>query len=132
MFGPMKQQWRTILKQHKIVTRAPNITKEHFPSLIKQLWEKAVKPEHLQAGFRAVGLMPFNPQAVKPAQLVPSHAVVPTGEFTAVLTINNISETPMRAELHGYFWEVLRPASGQKDTETMKSRVLLYRGGADQ
>ena len=61
--------------------------------------------------------MPFNPQAVKPAQLVPSYAaaspsVVSTGEVTAVLTIND-GEAPIRAELRGYFWEVLRPARGR-------------------
>ena len=35
-----------------------------------------------------------------------------TGEVTAVLTIND-GEAPIRAELRGYFWEVLRPASGR-------------------
>ena len=72
VFSPMKQQWRTISKHHKISTRASNVTKEHFPALIKQLWEKSIKPGPLQAGLRAAGLMPFHPQAVKPAQLVPS------------------------------------------------------------
>ena len=117
VFGPMKQQWRTILKQHKIATRASNITKERFPALIKQLWERAITPEHLRAGFRAAGLMPFNPKAVKPAQLAPYHAtaipsVLPTGEFTAMLTING--ETPLRAELRGYFREVLKPSEQNK------------------
>ena len=50
VFGPMKQQWRTILKQHKIATRASNIMKERFPALIKQLWERAITPQHLRAG----------------------------------------------------------------------------------
>lgn len=107
VLGPMKQQWRTILKHHKISTRASNITKERFLALMKQLWEKAMKPGHLQAGFRAAGLMPINPQAVKPAQLLPSCAsvhpsVMSTGEDTAVLTINN-GETPIHAEFQGYF-----------------------------
>ena len=93
VFGPMKQQWRTILKQYEIITRASNITKERFPALIKQLWQTALKPEHPQARFRAAGLMPFNLEAVKPAQLVLSHvasaaspSVVTTGEVTAMLT----------------------------------------------
>ena len=112
--------------------RVSYVTKEHFPALIKQLWEKAIKPGHLQAGFRAAGLMTFNPQAVKPAQLVPSYAaaspsVVSTGEVTAVLTINK-GETPIRAELRGYFREVLRPASGRSKPQRRRRIELCCAG----
>ena len=37
VFGPVKTQWRAILKRYKIATRAMNITKERFPSLIKKV-----------------------------------------------------------------------------------------------
>ena len=112
--------------------RVSYVTKEHFPALIKQLWEKAIKPGHLQAGFRAAGLMPFNPQAVKPAQLVPSYAaaspsVMSTGEVTAVLTINN-GDTPIHAMLRGYFREELRPASGRSKPQRCRRIELCCAG----
>ena len=37
VFGPVKSAWRKILKQYKVRTRAANITKDIFPSLIKEL-----------------------------------------------------------------------------------------------
>ena len=131
VFGPMKQQWRTILKQHKIATRATNITKERFPALIKQLWETSIKPEHLEAGFRAAGLVPFNPKAVKPTQLAPSVAVTQTsvaatGKIRAVLTIH-AGETPIRTELRCYFREVLKPSSEQQSTR--RRRIELSCAG---
>lgn len=59
--------------------------------------------EHLQACFRAAGLVPFTPEAVQPAQHAPSHgvgrpSVVPTSEVTAVLTVHS-SETPIHTKL---------------------------------
>ena len=115
VFGPMKQQWRTILKDYKLTTGARNITKERFPGLVKQLWMRSITQEHLRAAFRAVGLVPFNPLAVKPEHVAPSldsvdsEATPLQGEFTATLTLH-CKETPIRAELRGYFRDVLRPA----------------------
>ena len=60
-----------------------------FPALIMQLWQTALKTEHLQAGFRAAGLMPFNPEAMKSAQLVPSH--VASTASPSVVTIGEVS-----------------------------------------
>ena len=41
VLGPMKQCWCTVLKSSKISTRASNITKEHFPELMSELWKKS-------------------------------------------------------------------------------------------
>ena len=130
VFGPMKQRWRTILKSHKLKTKATNITKEVFLSLIKQLWERGITAEHLQGGFRAAGLVPFNLKAVKSSQLAPSLVAerlsaeqTTEGEFTATLTLHHC-ETPIRAELCGYFREVLKPAEGQQKTKR-RCRVEL-------
>ena len=111
VFGPMKQQWHTVLKQHKITTRASNITKEYFPCPNQAAVGASYQTEYLQAGFRAAGLMPFNLEMVKPAQLALSHAaspsVVPTSEVTSMLTIH-VGKTQICAELHGYCHEVLK------------------------
>ena len=115
VFGSMKQQWRTILKRHQLTTRAKNVMKERFPGLLQQLWMNSITPAHLRAAFRATGLVPFNAQAVKPQQVAPSlHQSQPSGptlqgEVTATLTVHH-QETPIRAELRGYFREMLRPA----------------------
>ena len=76
--------------------------------------------------------MPFNPQAVKPAQLVPSYAaaslsVMSTGEVTAVLTIND-GDTPIHAVLRGYFREVLRPARGRSKPQRCRRIELCCAG----
>ena len=36
VFGPMKATWRKLLKEYKTSTRAANVTKEVFPSLLAQ------------------------------------------------------------------------------------------------
>ena len=89
VFGPVKIQWRIILKKYKIATRAMNFTKERFPSLIKQLWDKSMLPNHLKSGFEATGLVPFNPNAVKPSKLTPSSVMAEPShrcEITTTLT----------------------------------------------
>ena len=134
VFGPVKQRWRTILKNHKLKTKATNITKEVFPSLIKQLWERGITAEHLQGGFRAAGLVPFNPKAVKPSQLAPSLVAeglsaeqTTEGEFTATLTLTHC-ETPIRSELRGYFRAVLKPAEGQQKSKRHRRVELSCTG----
>ena len=37
VFGPMKATWRSVLKEYKTKTRAANVTKEVFLSLLNQL-----------------------------------------------------------------------------------------------
>ena len=84
VFGLVKQWWRTILKNHKLKIKATNITKEVFPSLIKQLWERGITAKHLQGSFRAAGLVPFNPKAMKPFQLAPSMVISRTKHWGRV------------------------------------------------
>ena len=118
------------LENHKLKTKATNIIKEVFPSLIKQLWERGITAEHLQDGFRAAGLVPFNPEAVKPSQLAPSLVAeglsaeqTTEGEFTATLTLTHC-ETPIRSELRSYFRAVLKPVKGHQKSKRRR-RVEL-------
>ena len=117
VFGPMKQCWRTILKRYKISIRAANISKERFPQLISDLWKKSLTPEHLKAGFRCVGLAPFNPSVFRLGQTGPSlHASAQT------------SETPDRTELRSYFCEILKPAAGCQKTQKRRRIELSCTG----
>ena len=79
--------------------------------------------------------MPFNPKAVKHSQLAPSVVAeglsadqITEGKFTATLTLHHF-ETPIRAELRGYFCEVLKPAEGQRKTKRHRRVQLSCVGG---
>lgn len=66
-FGPLKKAWRKILYQYKL--RNPNQTslnKKHFPKLLSELIETIQMKEtkNTKSGFRATGVVPFNPQEV--------------------------------------------------------------------
>ena len=124
VFGPVKSAWQKILKQYKVRT---SVTKDIFPSLIRELWEKSIKPEHLRAGFKSAGLAPFNPAAIPSDRLSPSLVVCsetspelplesqPTSPALQGATFNgrgllHIGETPIRVELRAYFVKALQPA----------------------
>ena len=50
-------------------TMAENVTKNIFPSLIKQLWDNSFKESHIISGFRAAGLHPLSRSAIKDSKL---------------------------------------------------------------
>ena len=125
VFGPVKSTWRRVLKLYKIRTRASNVTKEIFPSLIKQLWEKPISPDHLKNGFKSTGLFPFNSTVISSDLLAPSLLLTtspstpPPGSRSPDIQINAIGtltsgtkETPIRVELRAFFVNELRPQNG--------------------
>ncbi|XP_028037361.1 uncharacterized protein LOC114248348 [Bombyx mandarina] len=66
-FGPLKRKWRDILTQYKIHNPAePQINKAHFPMLLKSLLEaiEINSKANICAGFKATGIVPFNPQTI--------------------------------------------------------------------
>ena len=134
VFGPVKECWRSILKLHQLKTRAQNVTKERFPGLIKELWDKSITPEHLKAGFyRAAGLVPLDASVIQPSQLAPSlttvcHSPHPVDrEFASALTTVGENETPLRTELREYFRKALMPS--EKPSKQRKRRVELSCAG---
>ena len=62
VFKSVKQNWRTIVRDHFNLTKR-KLCKDTFPPLLKKLWA-TLKGENLVAGFRAAGLYPFNSEAV--------------------------------------------------------------------
>ena len=105
VYGPLKKSWRSILKEYKISSRATNITKQDFPSLLKCLWDRGFKASHLTAGLRECGLCPFNPNAVPGYKTALSLPFTDTGASQLPTT----SETPLRTQLREYFVEHLQP-----------------------
>lgn len=92
------------------MARATNVTIEHFPELIKQLYDATFTAEHLQTAFRAAGLAPFNPNVNHPTQVAPS---LPTsGTSEGIVSV--CSETPLCKELRvmGDVSEILKPTEG--------------------
>ncbi|CAB3251769.1 unnamed protein product [Arctia plantaginis] len=66
-FGPLKRKWRNVLTQYKIHNPAePQINKAHFPMLLKSLLEaiEMTRKANICAGFKATGIVPFNPQRI--------------------------------------------------------------------
>ncbi|KAJ4434791.1 hypothetical protein ANN_23362 [Periplaneta americana] len=64
-FKPLKNAWRAVLTKWKQTTRGP-ISKDAFPCLLKDTLDQIStnKKENIQNAFRAVGLIPFNPDKV--------------------------------------------------------------------
>ena len=66
-FGPQKRSWRKILESYKMSNpSSASLDKSQFPTLLKKLIENMGlrNKENLVAGFRACGIVPFNPQKV--------------------------------------------------------------------
>lgn len=64
VFGPAKKVWMKI-KRNYFKKSNTNITKEVFPSLMKELRDEGGFPkENIIAGFRAAGIWPLNPRKV--------------------------------------------------------------------
>ena len=124
VFGPMKNRWRVILRRYQIKTRAKNVNKQHFPDLIKQLWESSFTAEHLKGGFKAAGLIPFNPLVERVSQLAPSLPFVECEVRVTATFYHPACETPLRTELRGYFREALKPDSSHQTTQKCR-RVRL-------
>ncbi len=52
------------------------ISKQDFPALLKLAWDE-YKPEWTLGGFKNAGVVPFNPQAIPQALLMPSQLFPP-------------------------------------------------------
>ena len=97
VYGPLKQAWKKILTQHKFSTRASNIGKEDFPTLLAQLWETRFKSSHLVGGFRETGLFPLNYSAIPPWKISPCSITTPSEHKVSKCTCfreSNADTTP--------------------------------------
>ena len=61
-FSPLKRAWKQQLLEYKRSTTNKSILKKHFAEQFKLLFQ-TVKPETIISGFRACGLVPFDPEA---------------------------------------------------------------------
>ena len=68
-FGPLKKHWSSVC--HSYVSENPGkvITKYTFSGLFRQAWYKTISPELIVAGFRKVGVCPFDRTTIKAVSL---------------------------------------------------------------
>ena len=63
-FGPLKKHWSSVCHTYMAENPGKVVTKFSFSSLFSQAWYKAIKPETIVAGFRKVGVCPFDNTAI--------------------------------------------------------------------
>lgn len=65
LFHPFKEIWRKIVPKWKIDNDSLRLKKEDFPTVLNLALEAFVEERKIiQSGFKACGLMPFNPDIV--------------------------------------------------------------------
>lgn len=63
-FKPLKSYWSEACHQYMQDNPGRVVTKYQFSSLFSASWYKAIRPENIIAGFRKVGICPFNSKAI--------------------------------------------------------------------
>ena len=51
VFKPLKTAWKAIVSEYYLTNNFDNISKSVFPSLLTKIYEKALQPQHADAGF---------------------------------------------------------------------------------
>lgn len=72
VFGPAKKDWSKILKRHYKGSRLKSVDKSTFPGLLKQLYAKAFRKEHVISGFMKSGIYPVDRHAIPTEKLLPA------------------------------------------------------------
>ncbi|CAG5056641.1 unnamed protein product [Parnassius apollo] len=63
IFGPLKKNWKRVVRKHKQASTVP-ITKQNFAALFKIAYDRSIKPTTIKNSFRVCGLYPMSPDAV--------------------------------------------------------------------
>lgn len=64
VFRPVKAAWKDTARTWLMNNPGESITKVNFASLLEEALKKSIKPETLINGFKACGVVPFNPDAI--------------------------------------------------------------------
>ena len=109
------------------------ITKEEFPLLLDELYEKSFLPQHF-SGFRKCGLHPLCRKAISLSKLskplpyskpskpeVNNCSIEPEVvlDFEGTVTVAKTT-TPIRFQLRGYFAQLLQAKPSSKSTDKRK------------
>lgn len=94
VFHPLKSNWRVAVHKWRVENEQMRLTKVHFPKLLQSVLE-AVKPQTLQNGFRACGLFPLDPNAVKYSKIIKG--------VKAVENVTNVQEPQEKSNFLKHF-----------------------------
>ncbi|KAK3108839.1 hypothetical protein FSP39_017026 [Pinctada imbricata] len=72
VFGPLNTAYNTACSEYLNENILNNVSKWSFPGLFNTAWEKAVTTTIIQSGFKACGIVPYNPSAVPDDMVAPS------------------------------------------------------------
>ena len=130
-----------MLKAYQIKSCASTITKEEFPRLLDELYEKSFLPQHFRSGFRKCGLYPLCREAISLSKLskalpyskpskpeVNNSSIEPEVvlDFKGTVTVAKTT-TPIRFQLRGYFAQLLQAKEpGSKSTDKWKVKPKFY------
>lgn len=64
VFRPVKAAWKDTARTWLLNNPGESITKVNFAGILDEALKKSIKPETLINGFKACGLVPFNPDAI--------------------------------------------------------------------
>ena len=84
VFGPLKKLWNSAINDFKAKFKT-SVTKHCFLQVFDPAWKKCTEKRHSIAGFRATGLVPFNPNNVDYRKLLHSNI---KSAATSTLSIN--------------------------------------------
>lgn len=59
VFRPVKATWRTIVHDFRIKHEFKKIKRTDFSMLVKECFDKTLKPQTIQSAFECTGLYPF-------------------------------------------------------------------------
>ncbi|XP_069114296.1 uncharacterized protein [Argopecten irradians] len=74
VFGPFNKQYNEACSEFLAKSAYHVVNKGSFPALFRKAWDNEVSGQNIVSGFRARGIVPFNPQAVPAAAYQPSAA----------------------------------------------------------
>ena len=60
-FSPMKDAWKTEVKNWQLANLGRSLTKREFPGVFKKAWVKVAKTKNAIHGFQKCGIFPLNP-----------------------------------------------------------------------
>ena len=118
VFDPLKSARRKIIQEFRLRTLVSAVEKVAFPSLLKELWERAVTPEHLVSRYRTSGLHPLNCRAISNDKLATSESFNTTDATSASVTVT--TSTPKTRQVKSFFDELFK--SRQEESATAGCR----------
>ena len=71
VFGPVKQNWNSAIREFASNHVNQTIKKCHFLKIFSEVWAKSCIPEYAINGFKKSGLVPYNPSNMDYSKLIP-------------------------------------------------------------